>query len=76
MFNDEFNQLNPIASEVESIIELNQIAHEFRREVEHREAFRQHCHWYHTTAQQHQLELVKMRNELNLFELFCRFIQF
>lgn len=76
MFNDEFNQFNPMASEVESVIELNQIAQEFRREVEYREAFRQHCHWYYTTARQHQLELMQMRNELNLFELFCRFMQF
>ncbi|MGP1386353.1 MAG: hypothetical protein ACTS2F_22525 [Thainema sp.] len=76
MFNDELNQLNPTTSEVESVLELNQIAHEFRQEVEYRDAFRQHCHWYHTTAQQHQLELVQMRSELNLFEWFCRFMRF
>ncbi len=76
MFNDELNQFHPTASEVDLVLELNQIAHEFRQEVEYREAFRQHCQWYYTIAQQHQLELTKMRHELNLFEWFCRFIKF
>lgn len=76
MFNDELNQFNPTASEVDSVLELNQIAHEFRQEVEYREAFRQHCQWYYAAAQQHQLELVQMRHEPNLFEWFCRFIKF
>lgn len=76
MFSDEFNQLNPAASEVESILELNQIAHDFRQEVQYREAFRQQCQRYYLMAQQHQLEFAQMRHEPNLFAWFCSLIRF
>jgi hypothetical protein len=71
MFSDDLQFLNPGTPELETL-ELQQIAYDFRREVEHREAFEQHCQWYRDAAAYHQKELLQMQTEVNLFGWFCR----
>jgi hypothetical protein len=48
-----------------------QLVQEFRQEVEYRQEFEHYCQWYGATAQRHQQELKKMRNDINLFGWFC-----
>ena len=58
--------------EVIEILELYQLAHEFRQEQVYREAWESSCQRYAELAAQHQQEHAMMQAELNLFRLFCR----
>ncbi len=76
MFSNNLNQIDlvdPII-EVEPILELNQIAYDFRREIQYRTAFQQECEQYYALAKRHQNELAQMRREINLFSWFCRLV--
>ncbi len=49
------------------IFATHQLAHEFRREAEYRQEFKEYCQWYRQTALQHQQEVAAMRNDINIF---------
>ena len=54
------------------VLELQQIAQDFHREVQYREEFEQYCQWYYQTAERHRQELEAMRADINLFSWFGR----
>jgi len=54
------------------VLELHQLAYEFKQEQAYREAFEAYCYEYEVMAQQHQRDHAAMQNEPNLFALFCR----
>lgn len=58
--------------EVEESFAAQQTTHQFYHEVRARSEHKQHCDWYHTTADQNRQDLEKMRGELNIFRLFRR----
>lgn len=45
---------------------LQQVAYEFRQEVEYRDAFEAHCQWYYAQAEKNQAELASMKNDIPL----------
>lgn len=49
-----------------------QLAYEFRQEVQSRQVFQEYCAWYAETAQRHQRELQSMRGDLKIFGWFLR----
>ena len=51
---------------------LQQVAYEFRQEVQSREAFENYCHWYYAQAQQNRAELTAMANDIPLLAWFKR----
>ncbi|MEO0455723.1 MAG: hypothetical protein AAF152_03955 [Cyanobacteria bacterium P01_A01_bin.114] len=53
-------------------IELQQIAVEFRQELENRQAFEAYCQWYAETAQKHRDELAAMQRDIPIFDWFSR----
>lgn len=70
----EFSQhIIPVPQpEAEEIFAVYEATHEFYREAEHRDALEQYCQWYYQMAEQHQQELEKMRNDINVLGWFCR----
>ncbi|MBE7380129.1 MAG: hypothetical protein F6J95_001800 [Leptolyngbya sp. SIO1E4] len=54
------------------LLELHQIAHEFRQEQAHREAWQAYCRHYEELAQQHQQDHAAMQAEPNLFAFFWK----
>lgn len=56
---------------VEEILELQQAAHEFRFEVEKRQAHEDYCQWYYRMAEQNRAELDAMQNDVNFYGRFC-----
>lgn len=54
------------------LLELHQLAQEFRQEQAHREAFAAYCQQYYEIARQHQREHAAMQREPNLFNLFWK----
>ncbi|HEY9810829.1 MAG TPA: hypothetical protein V6D13_15990 [Halomicronema sp.] len=68
----EFRSILPAPQPEIETLEAHQIARNFYREVEHRQDFQKYCQWYYETAQLHQQELQKMRNDINIFGWFIR----
>ncbi len=65
-----FEYLLPESAEVRpvcDILEAHQAAINFKREVEHRQAFEDYCQWYYKLAQQNEAELLAMQNDANSF---------
>ena len=62
----------PSPNNIGKAIELQQIAYEFRQEVQYRNDFEAYCQWYYATATQHQEELASMKNDIPFFSWFCR----
>lgn len=52
---------------IEDALELHQAAHEFRFEVERRQAQARYCQWYYEMAKQTQAEAVAMEKDFNFF---------
>ena len=48
-----------------------QAAHEFKFEVEKRQAHEDYCQWYYKIAAQNQAELAAMQNDVNFYGWFC-----
>lgn len=46
------------------------LTYEFRQEVQYRENFKTYCQWYRSAAEKHQLELEKMRQDINILGWF------
>ncbi|ASC70101.1 hypothetical protein XM38_010310 [Halomicronema hongdechloris C2206] len=63
-------QITPEQS-IESL-ELHQIAHDFRQEIEYRDQFEHYCRWYTQVSRQHQRELAAMATDIDLFGWFWR----
>ncbi len=64
--------LEPSSSNIGETIKLQQIAYEFRQEVQYRHDFEDYCQWYYATTAKHQAELAAMKNDIPLFGWFCR----
>lgn len=62
---------SPTVQQVEEALELQQAAHEFRFEVEKRQAHEDYCQWYYRMVAQNQAELAAMKNDLNFYGWFC-----
>jgi hypothetical protein len=71
LMNESWDLLAPSPAAVECFA-MHQLAVEFRRELEQRQAFRDYCDWYATVAAQHRQELEQMQSDWNLFGWFCR----
>ncbi|MEL6383040.1 MAG: hypothetical protein AAFQ89_11435 [Cyanobacteria bacterium J06626_18] len=54
------------------LLELHQLAHEFKQEQVHREAMETYCDHYTEMAQQHRRDQAVMQTEANIFALFWR----
>ncbi|WP_199305855.1 hypothetical protein [Pseudanabaena sp. FACHB-2040] len=54
------------------ILQVHQMAQDFRREVECREQFAAYCDWYDRTALQHQQEWAAMQKDVQLRGYFRR----
>ncbi|NJO09943.1 MAG: hypothetical protein HC873_10085 [Leptolyngbyaceae cyanobacterium SL_1_1] len=60
------------AHSVAEAFELQQIARNFRKEVDHREAFAAYCQWYYQTAAENQKASASMQKKPDLFGWFWR----
>ena len=69
---NHINPIFPVNAEPAEVFATQQLASEFRLEVEDRQKFEQHCQWYRDTAKKHQLELESMKQDLNIFGWFLR----
>ncbi|MEO1351194.1 MAG: hypothetical protein AAFW84_20695 [Cyanobacteria bacterium J06635_15] len=54
------------------VLELQQVAVEFRQEIEHREAFEGYCQWYDETARAHRKELASMQRDIPILDWFLK----
>lgn len=54
------------------ILELHQIAQDFRLEMRYRQAFESYCRWYDAIAEQHRQELAAMQRDPDLLAWFRR----
>lgn len=61
----------PPATPSEAIVTY-EFSRNFYREVAQRQAFADHCQWYHETAAKHQQELESMRGDINILGWFSR----
>jgi len=59
-------------SPVSEICQVYQTTQEFYQEVKYREDFQNYCQWYSAVAEQHQKELQKMQNDINIFGFFLK----
>lgn len=64
--------LQPFSTATDESVDLHQVAHEFRQEVEYRQAFETYCQWYYATAEQHRVELATMANDIPFLNWFWR----
>ncbi|MEM1254900.1 MAG: hypothetical protein AAGI69_20890 [Cyanobacteria bacterium P01_H01_bin.21] len=62
----------PVPTDVSETLELQQIAYEFRQEIQHRNDFDAYCQWYYETAAQNQADLAAMQNDIPFFSWFRR----
>lgn len=69
---DELQRFVPAPPPAADIFATHQLAWEFRRETQHRQAFQRHCEWYRLAVQQHQQEWQAMQGDINLFGWFSR----
>ncbi|NES83430.1 MAG: hypothetical protein F6K10_19600 [Moorea sp. SIO2B7] len=67
---EDFQRIMPASPPAAEIFAPYHLSYEFRREVAYREEFKNYCQWYRLTAQQHQQELEKMRQDINIFRWF------
>lgn len=66
------HSFEPSSATASEAVELQQVTYEFRREVQHRQAFEDYCQWYYAIAQQHRAELAAMENDIPCFNWFWR----
>ena len=65
-----FEYLMPKSAEIrqlKDVLELHQAAIDFRRELEHRQAFEDYCQWYYRLAEQNRAEMRAMQNDADSF---------
>jgi hypothetical protein len=68
----DFQYILPQPEPIADILSVYEATYEFRREVQYREELEEYCQWYYAAARQHQEELQRMRNDINVFGWFCR----
>lgn len=68
----EPNWLIPNLPTVADLFGDYQLTREFYQEVRDRENHQRYCQWYHQVAQQHQDELNRLRQDINLLGFFYR----
>ncbi|HEY9736787.1 MAG TPA: hypothetical protein V6D06_10910 [Trichocoleus sp.] len=56
--------------DVAEILQVHQMAQDFRREVEQREQFEAYCAWYNHVSLQNQLDWAAMQKEAQLLDWF------
>ncbi|PSB04723.1 hypothetical protein C7B64_02565 [Merismopedia glauca CCAP 1448/3] len=66
----EFGQIIPVLPPRVSIFASYQVAYEFRREVEYRQALDDYCQWYRQAAEAHQQEFQKLKRDINIVGWF------
>ncbi|MCU0565120.1 MAG: hypothetical protein MUF49_00800 [Oculatellaceae cyanobacterium Prado106] len=59
-------------AEFEEVFSVYETTQAFYHEVQAREAFEEHCRWYHQVAAQNRSDLAKMQSELNIMQWFSR----
>ena len=69
---EELQRIFPAPPPPAEMFATHQLAHEFCREAEHRQEFKEYCQWYRQVALQHQQELAAMENDLNILGWFLR----
>ncbi|MEB3275122.1 MAG: hypothetical protein ACO4AI_11895 [Prochlorothrix sp.] len=62
--------IQPAPPPADDAIAHHFLAHEFRQEVEHREAIEAYYTWYQAIADQNRRDLAAMRQEPNFFRWF------
>ena len=70
VFEPIFEYVLPQSAEVQQVADIlvaHQAAIEFRREVEHRQAFEDYCEWYYKLAAQNQAEMMAMQEDTPFF---------
>lgn len=72
MFQHLERRYQPPQQETIEVLELHQMALEFRQEQAYREELEAYCDRYQAQAQQNQHDHAAMQNEPNLFALFWR----
>lgn len=72
MFEYLLRRYQPSPEEVSEILELHQLALEFKQEQHYRKALEEYCQEYDRLAEQHQHEHAAMQQEPNLLALFWR----
>lgn len=68
-------QINPIFPEIPKAADIfanQQLATEFRQEVQYRDNLQQYCLWYRETAKKHHQEIQAMKKDINIFRWFLR----
>jgi len=70
---DDLRWLAPLPQYVApEILQVHQLAYDFRDEVEARQTFQHYCQWYYETAQRHQQEFQRMQQDINILGWFRR----
>ncbi|MGF1525086.1 MAG: hypothetical protein ACFBSF_22400 [Leptolyngbyaceae cyanobacterium] len=72
MFEYLLRRYDASPQETIELLELHQLAHEFRQEQAHREAMEAYCDHYATMVAQHRREQAVMQTEADLFALFWK----
>lgn len=72
MFEHLLQRYKAPPQETIELLELHQLAQEFRQEQAQRAAFEEYCCRYDEMAQQHQQEHAAMQAEPDLFALFWK----
>ena len=66
------HSVDPSPNTVSESIQLQQIAYEFRQELQQRDDFEAYCEWYYAAAAQNRAELAAMKHDIPFFSWFCR----
>lgn len=72
MFEYSLQRHKPLPQETLELLELHQLAQEFRLEQDYREAHEAYCCQYQNLVQQHREDHAVMQNELNIFAVFWK----
>lgn len=69
---EKFQYIVPAPPPPADIFATYQLAHDFYREAQYRQAHERYCEWYRQIAEDHQQEYKKMQRDINIFGWFCR----
>ncbi|MDB9529263.1 hypothetical protein PN498_24940 [Oscillatoria sp. CS-180] len=72
MFEYLLRRYQPTPGDVLEVLELHQLAIEFKQEQHYREALEAHYQEYDQLVEQNQRDHAAMQQEPNLFALFCK----
>ncbi|WP_448564879.1 hypothetical protein [Trichothermofontia sp.] len=73
MSSDNMHWIVPSSPDIApEILQVHQLAYDFRYEVEVRREFQRYCQWYYETAKRNQQEFLKMQQDINILGWFRR----